>query len=152
MRWKSPLLTARFAAVDRSGDRDEAADVVARVSATQASLAVERLTEICRDLPECAIEGDQHLKVSVAGKTMGWLTVDHHGDGRISLSVRAPRGDNEALAASDPDVFFMPPYVARLGYVGIHLDRPDVAWDEVRELVTDAYILVAPKRLSNLIR
>jgi hypothetical protein len=46
----------------------------------------------------------------------------------------------------------MPPYVARHGYVGIHLDRSNVAWDEVREFVTDAYILVAPKRLSTLIQ
>lgn len=45
----------------------------------------------------------------------------------------------------------MPPYVARHGYVGIHLDRPNVGWDEVRELVTDAYIIAAPKRLSKLI-
>jgi hypothetical protein len=46
----------------------------------------------------------------------------------------------------------MPPYVAYHGYVGIYLDRPKVDWDEVRELVTDAYIVAAPKRLSKLIR
>ena len=67
------------------------------------------------------------------------------------MSLRAPKGDNEALVASDPAKFFMPPYVARHGYVGVHLDRPDVDWDEVRELVTDAYVIAAPKRLSKLI-
>ena len=82
---------------------------------------------------------------------MGWHTVDHHGDGRISLSLRAPKGENEALVASDPANFFMPPYVADHGYVGVYLDRPGVDWEEVRELVTDAYIIVAPKRLSKLI-
>jgi hypothetical protein len=121
------------------------------ISEAQARASIERLTEICHDLPECEIDGDQHHKVTVAGKTIGWHTVDHHGDGRISLSVRAPKGENEALVASDPDKFFMPSYVARHGYVGVYLDRPQVDWDEVRELVTDAYIIAAPKRLSKLI-
>ena len=119
-----------------------------QITDADATASVERLTEICRDLPECEIAGDQHHKVTVAGKTMGWHTVDHHGDGRISLSLRAAKGDNEALVASDPNTFFMPPYVAHHGYVGIYLDRPKVDWDEVRELVTDAYIIAAPKRLS----
>lgn len=122
-----------------------------KVSEVQARASIERLTEICNDLAECEITGDQHHKVTVAGKTMGWHTVDHHGDGRISLSLRALKGENEALVASDPDKFFMPPYVARHGYVGVYLDQPEVDWDEVRELVTDAYIIAAPKRLSMLI-
>lgn len=121
------------------------------ISEVQARESIERLTQICHSLPECEIDGDQHHKVTVAGKTMGWHTVDHHGDGRISLSLRASRGENEALVASDPDKFFMPPYVAHHGYVGVYLDRPQVDWEEVRELVTDAYIVAAPKRLSKLI-
>lgn len=121
-----------------------------QISETQARASLERLTAICRELPECEIAGEQHHKVTVAGKTMGWHTVDHHGDGRISLSLRAPKGENEALVASVPEKFFMPPYVARHGYVGLYLDRPSVDWDEVRELVTDAYIIAAPKRLSRL--
>jgi hypothetical protein len=122
-----------------------------QVSQERALASLERLAAICRELPECEITGDQHHKLTVVGKTMGWHTVDHHGDGRISLSLRAQKGENEALVASDPDKFFMPPYVAHHGYVGVHLDRPNVDWDEVRELVTDAYIIAAPKRLSKLI-
>jgi hypothetical protein len=121
------------------------------ISEAEAKRSVDRLTAICRDLPECEIAGDQHHKLTVAGKTMGWHTVDHHGDGRISLTVRAAKGENEALVASDPAVFFMPPYVAHHGYVGIYLDRPEVDWDEVRELVTDSYIIAAPKRLSKVL-
>lgn len=121
------------------------------ISEVHVRASIDRLTEICHDLPECEIAGDQHHKVTVAGKTMGWHTVDHHGDGRISLSLRAPKGENEALVASDPTKFFMPPYVAHHGYVGVYLDRPQIDWDEVRELMTDAYIIAAPKRLSKLI-
>lgn len=82
---------------------------------------------------------------------MGWHTVDHHGDGRVSLTLKAARGENAELVASDPSKFFMPPYMAHHGYVGIYLDSGKVDWDEIRELILDAYRLAAPKRLAALI-
>jgi hypothetical protein len=109
--------------------------------------SIDRVRRICTDLPECEVVGDQHHKLSVRGRTMGWHTVDEHGDGRISLIVKAERGDNAALVASDPKKFFMPKYVAHQGYVGVYLDTGAVDWDEIRELVTDAYRLAAPKTL-----
>jgi hypothetical protein len=54
---------------------------------------------------------------------------------------------NEELIASASDRFFLPPYVGPRGWVGLYLDLPRVDWEEVRELVTDAYALTAPKRL-----
>jgi hypothetical protein len=50
--------------------------------------------------------------------------------------------------AADPARFFLPRYVAHHGYVGVHLDVGEVDWDEVRELVVDAYRLVAPRALA----
>jgi hypothetical protein len=109
---------------------------------------IDEVRRICADLPECVVEGDQHHKLSVGGKTMGWHTVDHHGDGRISLVLKAAKGENTTLVATDPEKFFLPAYVARHGYVGVHLDLGEVDWDEIRELVVDAYRLAAPKRLA----
>ncbi len=60
---------------------------------------------------------------------MGWHTVDHHGDGRVSLTLKAVRGENAELVASDPTKFFMPPYMAHHGYVGIYLDADEVDWE-----------------------
>jgi hypothetical protein len=110
---------------------------------------IDRVARICEALPECELtsETGQHSKLSVRGKTMGWHTVDHHGDGRVALTVRAEKGDNTALVASDPEKFFLPQYVAHHGYVGVYLDNGTVDWEEVRELVTDAYRIVAPKSL-----
>jgi hypothetical protein len=51
----------------------------------------------------------------------------------------------------DPEKFFRPPYVAH-GYVGVYLDTGAVDWDEVRELIIDAYRLAAPKKLAGTIR
>src|SRR5262249_37024447 len=109
---------------------------------------LDHVRKICADLPECEVAGSQHHKLSVRGKTIGWHTVDHHGNGRVALTVRAARGENAELVASDPDTFFMPPYVAQHGYVGIYLDNGPVDWGEIRELVTDAYRIVAPKKLA----
>ena len=46
-----------------------------------------------------------------------------------------------------PDRFFKPPYVGPSGWIGIFLDR-GVDWAEVGELLRDAYLLTAPKRLA----
>jgi hypothetical protein len=113
--------------------------------------SLTRLRTICADLPECVVEGDQHHKVSVRSKTMAWHTVDHHGDGRVSLAVKGPRGENGALADAEPERYFLPPYVAQHGYLGIYLDTDDVDWDEVADLVVAAYRRVAPKSLVKLL-
>jgi hypothetical protein len=112
-----------------------------------AAASIARIRAICAALPECTVDGDQHHKIAVRAKTMAWHTVDHHGDGRVSLAVKAPRGENAARVAADPERYFMPPYVAQHGYVGIHLDTGDVDWDEVAELLVESYRLSAPKTL-----
>jgi predicted DNA-binding protein (MmcQ/YjbR family) len=48
--------------------------------------------------------------------------------------------------AADPARYFVPPYVGGRGWLGVYLDVP-VNWDEVAEVITDAYRQVAPKRL-----
>ncbi len=120
-------------------------------AAVPATDTIGRVRRICTDLPECRMDGDQHQKLSVRGKTMGWHTVDHHGDGRIALTLKAARGENIQLVASDPHKFFMPSYVAHHGYVGVYLDTAEVEWEEIRELIVDAYRLAAPKALIKLI-
>jgi len=64
---------------------------------------------------------------------------------------KAAAGEQTALVAADPERFFVPPYLGHRGWVGLWLDRPGVDWDEVAELVTDAYRLTAPKRLVTLL-
>ena len=109
------------------------------------------MAAICRALPECEVEGDQHHRLSVRGRTIGWHTVDHHGDGRVALTLKAAKGENAQLVAADERTFFMPPYMAHHGYVGVYLDIEGVDWEEIRELVTDAYLLAAPKKLAKLV-
>ena len=59
-------------------------------------------------------------------------------------------GAQAVLVGSDPDRFFVPPYVGPKGWIGMRLDGR-VDWDLVRDLVTDSYRMIAPKRLAALL-
>ena len=110
----------------------------------------ERIIEIALGLPEANLPERQaaHLKFEVRGKTFAYYLVNHHGDGRLALATKCPPGEHRALAASEPERFFIPPYIGPKGWVGLDLDAAPVNWDEVAELLATSYRLVAPKRLA----
>ena len=112
-----------------------------------------RFTKLCLALPEVSEEVvGQHSSFLIRGKKFAYYLVDHHGDGRIAMQCKAAPGDNVALVNSDPIRFHMPPYMAHHGWVGLYLDLGTIDWPEVQELVTDAYLLSAPKRLAAELR
>jgi predicted DNA-binding protein (MmcQ/YjbR family) len=112
-----------------------------------------RLTKICLALPESTrqIMG-RHAGFYVRKKTFAYFLDDHHGDGIVGINAKVLPGDNTALITSDPARFYMPAYVGSKGWVGLRLDVGEVDWDEVEELVTHSYRLVAPKRLAAVLR
>lgn len=114
-----------------------------------------RLARICDGLPETGQrpggEGGRHTAYMVRNKTFAYFTDDHHGDGRLALICKAPPGEQPALIAGDPIQFFVPPYLGHRGWVGLWLDRRNVDWEEVTELMTEAYRLTAPRRLVALL-
>jgi predicted DNA-binding protein (MmcQ/YjbR family) len=72
-------------------------------------------------------------------------------DGRIAMWCKAPKGAQEVLVGSDPKRFFLPPYVAHKGWIGVWLDQDDTDWDEIKGLVIESYVMTAPKRLAALV-
>ena len=108
--------------------------------------AVQRLREIALALPE-ATEKLSHGEVSFfCGKQFVMMDDHHHGADHLAFWAAAPPGAQEELVGSDPDRYFRPPYVGHRGWVGVRIDR-DPDWDEVAEVVRDAYRQVAPRRL-----
>jgi hypothetical protein len=109
---------------------------------------LERLRRICLALPETT-ERLSHGEPTwfVRGKQAFVMYADHHHDDRLAFWCAAPAGVQDALVAADHARFFVPPYVGTRGWLGVWLDVP-VDWDEIAGLVTDAYSMVAPKRLS----
>ena len=75
---------------------------------------------------------------------------DHHNDERVALWCPAPPGAQEDLVAADPERFFKPPTSSNgtfSDWVGIFLDTTGgarVDWDEIAELLEDAFRMVAP--------
>ncbi|MEV4545603.1 MmcQ/YjbR family DNA-binding protein [Micromonospora echinaurantiaca] len=109
----------------------------------------ERVRGIATALPEVTADGEgPHVGYRVRKKTFLWFLDDHHGDGRVVLHVKAAPGAQQALVGADPVRFHVPSYLGARGWVGIDLEAPGLDWDEVSELVREAYRLTAPKRLA----
>ncbi|WP_129669691.1 MmcQ/YjbR family DNA-binding protein [Phytoactinopolyspora endophytica] len=108
---------------------------------------LERLRRFCLSLPETT-ERLSHGEPTwfIRDKKTFVMYADHHHDDRLAFWCAAPPGAQEALVTSDPERYFRPPYVGHRGWAGVYLDV-DVDWEEVRELVIDAYCVVAPKSL-----
>lgn len=110
--------------------------------------ALSRVRAICTELPEVE-ERESHSAPTwfVRKRVITHFWDDHHGDGRLALWLPAAAGVQTDLVDEEPDRFFVPPYVGHRGWVGVRLDV-DVDWEEVRQIVTDAYRQVAPKTLA----
>ena len=63
-----------------------------------------------------------------------------------SASIKATREAQAALVGSEPEVFSVPAYVGVHGWVGVDLGRVDP--EELRELIHEAWLMTAPKRLT----
>jgi hypothetical protein len=59
--------------------------------------------------------------------------------------VKSTHDEQRALTQMDPQTFFVPPYVGPSGWVGVRFRTVDR--DEMRELITEAWRMTAPKRL-----
>ncbi|WP_457029757.1 MmcQ/YjbR family DNA-binding protein [Kitasatospora sp. P5_F3] len=62
-----------------------------------------------------------------------------------TVTVKASKEDQAELLAAEPEVYSSAPYVGRHGWVLVRLVGVDP--DELRDLLTDAWRSIAPKRL-----
>jgi len=114
---------------------------------------LDRLRALCLALPEVT-EKVSHGEPTWFVRRTFVMFADHHHDDRLAFWCAAPPGVQEELVAAEPERFFRPPYVGGRGWVGVWLDVPEVDgpgsavfWDEIAEIVTDAYRTVAPRKL-----
>jgi hypothetical protein len=111
---------------------------------------VERLREICLALPETT-ERPTHGEAGffVRDRKL-FVTLDdhHHGADHLAFWCAAPQGVQEACVGHNPERYFRPPYVGHRGWLGVRIDDDDPPWDEIAEVVRDAYRQVAPRSLA----
>ncbi len=107
----------------------------------------EAVRAACLWLPEAEeflSHGSPNFRVR--GKTFATYVVNHHGDRKVGLWLPAAPGAQEHHVRSDPENFYVPPYVGPRGWLGVRLDR-GLAFKRVIVLVREAYELVAPRAL-----
>jgi hypothetical protein len=104
-----------------------------------------RLRELCLALPESFEESAwKGVRWMVRRKTFAHvLSIDDAGSVDVVLTFRASPDELEVLRRSGPPFRF-------LGWgrdaMGLTIDA-GTDWEEVRELVTESYCVLAPKRL-----
>ncbi len=108
---------------------------------------LERVRAIALALPEAAEQETwEHPTFRVRGKIFAIYSDEPPKGPQISL--KAPPGVQALLVGADPARFFLPPYVAHKGWVGVRLGDAAVDWDEVAALVARSWRMTAPRRLA----
>jgi predicted DNA-binding protein (MmcQ/YjbR family) len=111
----------------------------------------DAVREIMSSLPETeefVSHGSPTFRVR--GKIFAGYTINHHGDGRVALTLIAPRGAQAAFTKMRPAAYFVPPYVGAKGWLGVELDK-GLDWQTISEHVREAYEMVAPRELVKAI-
>lgn len=111
---------------------------------------VERVAQLCLTMPGTTLRSDRWAHAfEIRRKPFAWLlsALDSSGASVVSLVVDADPHERQALLSTGHPYFAAATNERRLGIVID--DRTD--WTEIRELVTDSYRLLAPKKLSALL-
>lgn len=124
-------------------DTNAAAD--APLPAADAAATLERVRAHCLSLPGTS-ERLSHGSPTffVAKRTFVMFLDNHHGDGRLALWCAAPPGIQAGLVESDPECYFVPPYVGHRGWVGVRLDR-GLDFNDVAFAIEDAHETVSAR-------
>lgn len=115
------------------------------------TLSPPRLTQLralCLAFPEATEKeawGDPTFRVK--DKIFAMQKGNYEG-GRPSLWLKLGPDGQEHLVRSEPELYFVPPYVGNKGWVGIWLDGRSVPWARLAELVAESYRLIAPRSLA----
>lgn len=77
----------------------------------------------------------------------------HHGEDAVGLLVKASGPDEmTGLIEAQPDIYYWPKYYGASGWLGMKLNRRDVAWGQVAEWLERSWRACAPPRLTKLVR
>jgi hypothetical protein len=112
--------------------------------------SLPRLRAICLALPETTEQEAWGAPTfRVRKKIFAMFADNHHRDGRVAVWCPAPVGIQQLLVRSDPDTYFMPPYVGVKGWIGIIIDG--LGDEELREQIVQSYCMIAPKKLQAMV-
>lgn len=114
---------------------------------------VERVRAICAALPETTVRVDRWaFAFEIRKKAIAFLAAPADADGNLVpvIAVKADPDERRALVATGHPYFEIGGGAGAAPRLGLVLDDT-TDWDELRELITDSYRLLAPKKLTALI-
>lgn len=104
------------------------------------------LRAICLRFPE-AVEAVAFGSPTFQVRARNFAMVHQPGQ-RIAVWCKAPPGAQVAYVQSEPERYYVPPYVGPKGWIAAWIDPAgDPDWEEIAAIVEESYRLVAPKRL-----
>jgi len=118
----------------------------------------QKVAELALELPETRSKtshGSPGWRVGSesSGKFFAIMFDRHHGEDSVGVLVKCGGQDELGhLVETEPDVYFRPAYYGASDWVGIKLDRSDVDWDHVADWLRRSWSVVAPPRLTKLMR
>ncbi|WP_026564399.1 MmcQ/YjbR family DNA-binding protein [Bacillus sp. UNC41MFS5] len=104
---------------------------------------LETVRKICLAQPEAVehIDGFGHNTFKINGKS---FVISGESEKGFSLSFKSDRETQELLLQKEH--FYKTPYIGQHGWVSIQ--NPDEEnWEELTDLIQEAYLRAAPKRL-----
>jgi len=119
-----PAPRSRGSRAKRPSQTKRPSNQAAGPSGAAARAALARVRRACLALPDTTEKiawGSPTFRVKERLFVM--FMDNHHGDGRLAIWCHAAPGAQEAFVASDPDGYYVPPYVGPSGWIGVRLDR-----------------------------
>ena len=107
----------------------------------------DAIRELCLRFPDTEeVLSHGHANFKVAGRVFATFTINHHGDGRVALNVCSPPGAQQLHTETEPEYYFVPPYVGPKGWLGIELNQ-GLDWDTIARHMRLAWERIAPATL-----
>jgi phosphoribosylglycinamide formyltransferase 1 len=86
----------------------------------------------------------------IGGKKFAYVSLDHHGDGKIALLVKISGAEEQAMLIEQDEARYYRPAYFGDGWIAIRLDLGDNDWDHIGEWLAKSWLAVAPKKLAKL--
>lgn len=109
----------------------------------EAEAMLENVRKICFSLPKAEeiIDGFGHYTFKINGKS---FVISGESENGFSLSFKSDRETQGLLLQKQK--FYKTPYIGQHGWVSIQNPSGE-DWDELDDLIQEAYLRAAPKRL-----
>lgn len=106
---------------------------------------IERVRQMCLALPGAA-EKLSHGEPTFFAKHKVFVMFsnNHHSDGHVAVWLPVAEGTRDELVRSEPEKFYVPPYVGLKGWMGIEL--PAVSDDELGFYICEAHRMITVKK------